>query len=377
MKYIFYFLLILFSFLSSCSDNKPPVQHSDASIQSKETKTISGTIRNDLHSGKSLVYNGSIGIATDANIQVKDGYLEILLQAGGVKTALGQNIQFLKNNELNGTLSLSDAITNAVISGTIEITKEFNLRFVPDIAFNPNIIYHLTFIEDLTNREYSEKIFIAGANYCNPSGYFSAVPVQRRSNGSTANLLIKDSIFKDPVIGQVAILGWDHQTSNNFNFKINNRTPNARYKIVAAYGSYNISGHECELYLQRDANSPFPTWVDSNYASKITKVTQEDTALRNPMTKEFYSYAKTFILVKVFNSANVDITGVDTGILSLEQTDSLYGLPVSLNNEEESSLLAYLNRGNNNSYSMVLGGLIVGIFGFFLSRRLLKRKEDN
>ena len=72
----------------------------------------------------------------------------------------------------------------------------------------------------------------------------------------------------------------------------------------------------------------------------------------------------------------MDVTSSDKGIISLQQTDSVYGLP-NFKIEEESSLLAYLNRGNNNSYSMVLIGLTVGIFAFFLSRRLFDRKEDN
>lgn len=373
MNYIFSLLFILFSFLT-CSE-KIDTNHTDTLNKAKEFRANNNTLTSSesLRKNSSNIYSG---ISTNSNILVKGGYLEILLQTGILKSSDGQNIQILNGKDLNGKLEVSDLVTNEVVEGSIEITKELNLKFIPDSSFSPSIIYQVSFIDDKVKGKITEKIFISEANYCKPESYFSSIQVLSLSNGEVANLVIKDNVYKDYSQGQVAVFGWDHQTAKSFNFKIKNRTQGAKYKIVAAYGSYNVQGHECELYLQRDVNSPFPTWVDSNYADKVTKVTEEDASIRNPITKEFYNFSKTFILVKVFNSTNIDITGTDTGVLSLEQTDSLYGLPVSLGNEEDSSLLAYLNRGNNNSYSMVLGGLIVGIFGFFLSRRLFRKEED-
>ncbi len=379
MKYILY-LLIVFLSLQACSDKKDKASHSNSSTHPSSESKNNGILQNELQTGKNFSEKaGNIGISTHPNIKVKLGYIELFLNAGVLENGNGKSQILVKDNQLSGSLSLSNAVTNVKIAGRIEILKNGNLKFIPETELDSNNIYNISFLEENTNLEYSEKIFVAAANYCNPSSHFFPVPIQRISGGSgnTVGLEIKENTFKDPKLGQVAIVGWDHLSSNSFYFKINNQTAGAKYKIVAAYGAYKIPDHECELYLQRDVNSPFPTWVDSNYGNKTTTVTQEDTTIRNPATGEFYSYAKTFILVKVFNSSNIDITGTDTGVLSLEQTDSLYGLPVSLNSEEDSSLLAYLNRGNNNSYSMVLGGLIVGIFGFFLSRRLLKRKDDN
>jgi hypothetical protein len=379
MKYIIYLLIFFFSF-QACSDKKNKASHSSSSIYPSSESKNNSKPQNELQTGKkkSEMF-GSIGISTNPNIKVKAGYIEFFLNAGALENGNGKSQILVKDNQLIGSLSLSNAVTNIKIAGRIEILKNGNLKLIPETELDFNNIYNISFIEEHTNLEYSEKIFISVANYCKPSSYFFTVPIQKISGGieNTVGLEIKENIFKDPKLGQVAIVGWDHISSNSFYFKINNQTAGAKYKIVAAYGVYNIPEHECELYLQRDVNSPFPTWVDSNYGNKTTTVTQEDTTIRDPATGEFYSFAKTFILVKVFNSANIDITGTDTGVLSLEQTDSLYGLPISLNSDEESSLLAYLNRGNNNSYSMVLGGLIVGIFGFFLSRRLLKRKDDN
>jgi hypothetical protein len=374
MNYIFSLLFILLSFLN-CSEKNDGLS-TDTLGKSKDLRPHNNSLTSNETLRKTSTDSYS-GISTNANILVKNGYLEILLQSGILKSSDGQSLQILQGKDLIGKIEVSHLVTNEVVNGSIEITKELNLKFVPDSSFNPNIIYQVSFTGEKAKERITENLFVAEANYCKPESYFSSIPIVSLSDGNTANLVIKDNIYKDALFGQVAVIGWDHQTSKSFNFKIKNRTQGAKYKIVAAYGSYNIQGHECELYLQRDVNSPFPTWVDSNYADKVTKVTQEDTSIRNPVTKEFYSFAKTFIIVKVFNSTNVDITGADTGVLSLEQTDSLYGLPVSLSNEEDSSLLAYLNRGNNNSYSMVLGGLTVGIFGFFLSRRLFRKEEEN
>ncbi len=379
MKYLLY-LIIVFLSLQACSEKKDKASHSNSSKYPSSESKNNGNLQNHLQvEKKNLEVIGNTGISTNPNIKVKVGYIEFFLNSGILENKNGKSKILVKDNQLSGSLSLSNAVTNVKIAGRIEILKNGNLKFIPETELDSNNIYNISFIEENTNLEYSEKIFVAVANYCNPSSHFFPVPVQRISvgSGNTVGLEIKENIFKDPKLGQVAIVGWDHVSSNSFYFKINNQTDSAKYKIVAAYGAYNIPDHECELYLQRDVNYPFPTWEDSNYGNKTTTVTQEDTTIRDPATKEFYSFSKTFILVKVFNSANIDITGTDTGVLSLEQTDNLYGLPVSLNNEEDSSLLAYLNRGNNNSYSMVLGGLIVGIFGFFLSRRLLKRKDDN
>ncbi|MBK7053594.1 MAG: hypothetical protein IPQ05_15075 [Leptospiraceae bacterium] len=365
MKYILLLIIIIFSF-STCFDKKTNVNRSYTSSANKIDKT--GITPNEPYTG----------ISTNSNILVKEGFIEIQLNSGSLDIGFERKLQMLKDNQLNANLSLSDAVTNTKMEGSVEITKEANIRFIPETKLSFNNVYTISFQEEQTSLEYSEKIFISVANYCNPSDSFSKVPIQSNSqyNGQTVNLTIKDNIFQDQGYGKVAIVGWDHKSLQSFHFKIKNQTDGAKYKIVAVFGSYNIPSHECELYLQRDKTSPYPTWVDSNYSSKTTTVTEEDAIIRDPFTKDFYSFAKTFILVKVSDSTNTDITSTDNAVLSLEQTDTLYGLPVSLTNEDESPLLAYLNRGNNNSYSMVLGGLIVGIFGFFLSRRWMRRKEE-
>jgi hypothetical protein len=383
-KKLLYFLLILILSIS-CSENK----NKSPNASSKQESQIENTRKaNDYPSSQFFVQNNSklinsmesiSGISTNPSIIIQKGILEVNLREGNLSTDTNENIKLIKNNQINGVLNLKHAVTNAIINGTTDIVQADKIVFVPDEPLHPSIVYDLVFTEEETNNIYRERIFIAGANRCDPSGYFSRVPVNgtEKNNGQIVNLALKENVYLDKSLGNIAIVGWDHLISNSFYFRINNRTPGAKYKIIAAYGAYDIPGHECELYFQRDIKSPFPTWVDNNYGSKTTKVTDEDATIHNPNTKKFYHFTKTYLVIKVFNSSNVDITATDTAELSLEQTNSLYGLPISFTSEEESSLLAYLNRGNNNSYSVALGGLILGIFGFFISRRLFGKKEDN
>jgi len=377
MRLILY-LFISILFFSSCNDISNNTSGTNITVVT--AKKANDITKFDSPSGISDIasqWNGLSGISTTPSVLVRDGIVRIRLVEGRLTTSSGEEVLIVKNNQIVGTLNLKNAATQIPISGTTIVTND-TILFTPDEPLHPEIVYSLVFIENETKTEIKEKVFISAANYCNPLSYFSKVPLQKipTSSNQFARLEIQKNIYTDAVLGDVAIIGWDHISSNNFYFKINDRTLDAKYKVITAYGSYNIPGHECELYYQRDINSPFPTWVDNNYGSKSTKVTWEDTAIHNPISKEYYRFAKSYIVLKVFNSSNVDVTSSDKGILSLQQTDRVYGLP-NFKTDEESSLLAYLNRGNNNSYSMVLIGLTVGIFAFFLSRRLFDQKEDN
>lgn len=375
MRFLFYFFCLTF-FCFSCGDtinqSSPKTAHFKAS---DSRKPISDS--NYEHSKNSSPQKGLSGISTSTNIFLQDGIVYLKLQDGVFTTSSGTTVRLITDNQIIGTLSLRNAVTNFPINGITLATND-QISITPDNPLVPEIVYALTFLDNRTKMEVNEKIFISTANYCNPDSLYSNIPLQKlpTSSNQFARLEIKNNIFKDPLLGPIMVVGWDHQSSNNFYFKINDRTAGAKYKIVTSYGAYNIPEHECELYYQRDTTSPYPTWIDNNYGAKNTKVTWEDTTFHNPISKEYYRFTKTFIVLKVFDSSNVDITSIDSAVVSLQQTDSVYGLPIS-NIEEDSSLLAYLNRGNNNSYSMVLIGLTVGIFAFFLSRRLLNNKEEN
>ncbi|MBK8396551.1 MAG: hypothetical protein IPL26_15130 [Leptospiraceae bacterium] len=370
MKFAFIFLLILYS-LFNCSNSGDTTPYKNTISQTnniqKETNHLS-EYSNDF---------GFYGISTNSNIIIQNRSVIILLKDGIFQTNSEKNISLISNNQINGKLFFKDVTSGEGING-ITVVAADKVTFTPEMPLKPAIVYQLVFIDNFSKKEYKENIFISAANVCNPEEYISKVPVQKSSIGSneTVSLPLQEHKYQDTSLGPVSIIAWDHLVGGSFYFKIQNRSNNAKYRIVNSFGIYNIPGHECELYFQRDSNSPFPTWTDNNYGSKVTKVTDEDTVIYHPITKEFYKFSKTYLMVKVFNESNVDITSVDNAILTLEQTDTLYGLPVSFNSDEESSLLAYLNHGNNNSYSMVLGGLIVGIFAFFLSRRFFKREED-
>ena len=343
MKFAIILTLLVFSFFYCSDSNKNPSSSNTTTANESRTREEISPNRNWNVTPTSSEFNG---ISTNPDIIIQNGILSVNLKSGMLTTSSSQTAQLVVNNQINGTLSLKDIISGGSINGVTVVTME--------------------------------NIFISVANLCNPESYFSKVPVQKSVPGSNEvrNIEIQNAISKDSSSEPIAIIAWDHSTSKSFYFKILNRSTGAKYKIVSSLGVYNIPGHECELYHQRDSNSPFPTWTDYNYGSKVTKVTSEDTMIHHPITKEFYSFSKTYLLIKVFNQSNVDITSADNATLSLEQTDSLYGLPLAFNSDEDSSLLAYLNRGNNNSYSMVLGGLIVGIFAFFLSRRIFKRDDE-
>ena len=43
--------------------------------------------------------------------------------------------------DLNGKLEVSDLVTNEVVEGSIEITKELNLKFIPDSSFLVQVLF--------------------------------------------------------------------------------------------------------------------------------------------------------------------------------------------------------------------------------------------
>ena len=374
MKFAIILTLLVFSFFYCSDSNKNPSSSNTTTANESRSREEISPNRNWNVTPTSSEFNG---ISTNPDIIIQNGILSVNLKSGMLTTSSSQTAQLVVNNQINGTLSLKDIISGGSINGVTVVTMD-KITFTPDKPLHSNMVYQFVFLENSTNIQHKENIFISVANLCNPESYFSKVPVQKSVPGSNEvrNIEIQNAISKDSSSEPIAIIAWDHSTSKSFYFKILNRSTGAKYKIVSSLGVYNIPGHECELYHQRDSNSPFPTWTDYNYGSKVTKVTSEDTMIHHPITKEFYSFSKTYLLIKVFNQSNVDITSADNATLSLEQTDSLYGLPLAFNSDEDSSLLAYLNRGNNNSYSMVLGGLIVGIFAFFLSRRIFKRDDE-
>jgi hypothetical protein len=59
----------------------------------------------------------------------------------------------LQGKDLIGKIEVSHLVTNEVVNGSIEITKELNLKFVPDSSFNPNIIYQVSFTGEKAKRE--------------------------------------------------------------------------------------------------------------------------------------------------------------------------------------------------------------------------------
>ncbi|HMV44997.1 MAG TPA: hypothetical protein PK079_02545 [Leptospiraceae bacterium] len=374
MKYSL-LLSIFILFLNSCIDKENAAN--DLKDSNQTNKFNLSEKRLEQSNGGSPYFSG---IATHPLIEVKEGRIKIILENGYLTLGSKEKVQLVGNeNTIQAAVSLVEANNyNSQIEGYIEDVNKNEIIFVPSVSLKHTSVYKMNIRDEKNKKEYSEIIYIAAANYCDSNSYFSKIPLQQLPKGSEKkiDLSIKENSFKDKEQGQISALAWDHKTSNNFYFSITNQTQGAKYKILAVYGVYNIPGHECELYLQRETSDLYLTWTDSNYASKVTKITHEDTAIRNYSTQNFYGFSKTYILVKVVSSDNLNITAQDNGILSLQQTDSSYELPVSSNIEEESSLLAYLNKGNNNNYSMVLGGLIVGIFGFFLSRKLI-RKEDN
>lgn len=367
-------IIIFLLLLNSCYDKE---NHSDDSIHSNINSNSEKKIPITRESENSKFY----GISTQPSIQVADGRITFFLKEGILPFANGDKLQaVIGDNQLNLTFSLIEVNNlNILVEGSFEKIHKNEIIFVPSVGLKSTSVYKINLKEENTKRNYTEIIYIAAANYCNPNSYLSKVMLQGLPQGSdrVLNLEIKQNTFVDLDQGVVSAIAWNHNTSNNFYFSINNQTPSAKYKILAVYGVYNIPGHECELYLQRETGDLFLTWTDANYGTKKTMITNEDTAIKDIKTQKFYNFGKTFILIKVLSAENSNITAQDNGVLTLEQTDNSYELPVSVDSEEESSLLAYLNRGNNNNYSMVLGGLIVGIFGFFLSRKLINKDDEN
>jgi len=315
------------------------------------------------------------GTTTSPDMFVDKGVLVGNLNCGKMKKEDGTRAQVVLNGAINGSFVVRDP-SGAVVNGqTMVIADDF--VFIPSTRLISDSVYTITF--NLTGAApFTEKIYMAVDNTCQADSLFKKAVVY----GADANPVIKDSAIVDNNGAIRSIVGWDF-SKGRFYMNLQNKTAGAKY-ILTLYGVYDIPGHGCEVYFQRFASAPYNPVENLDITGWGQMLVDEtDSSIPNPAGGN-YSFAKTYIQLKVYDESNNDITTTDTGSVQLQLTSqkvaastqsskALSGAPM-FQPPEKSSLSAFLGRSSTNVMILALI-LIVGAAGLLVTFAYRKKNK--
>lgn len=316
------------------------------------------------------------GTSTSPNVFVENGVIVGNLDGGSLVTGSGQTIQVISNGQLLGNLVVTVATEGGqVISGTITIVGD-DFVFIPSTPFQSSEMYTVT-ITIGNGTPVAINIFLAVDNTCNAQSLFAQVPVLSSGN-NTMN--IKDKIVTDNNGAKKSLIGWDF-AGGNFKFSLSNKTSGRKY-VMTAYGVYNIAGHNCEVYFQRWSGSGEPVENFNITSYGTISVDATDSSIPNP-SGGYYSFAKTYVQMKVLDSNGNDVTETDNAKMSLNwyastamktaaPADQLKKLPYTAPERvHQSTMAAFMRGAGARSVLVLLGVLIlaVGALGLIVLKR--------
>lgn len=321
--------------------------------------------------------NEQDGTSTSPNVVIENGVIIGYLDEGKLTTGEGTQVVVVTDGALVGSIQVVNVTNgNAPVSGTIQIIGD-DVIFIPDAPLNQQDVYAVI----ITMPDGSTvviNLYLAVDNTCNANSLFASVNVLTDSSTPT----IASQVKTDGNGDKKFLLGWDF-AAGNFTMKLENKTAGAKY-VLTAFGVYDISGHSCEVYYQRWSGTGAPVQnVDISGMGTIS-VDPTDSSLPKP-GGGFYSFAKTYVQLKVYNSSGADITETDTATVKITKTAAtaaamkagngtalaaLSGSPKFM--PQQNSLLAYIGRSKAN-VRLVAGILLVSGIGlgliFFMRRR--------
>ncbi len=317
------------------------------------------------------------GTTTSQDMFVERGVLVGNLSCGKLTKNDGTEAQVVKNGAINGSFVVKDINGNTVSGTTMIIADDF--LFIPAAAFQMNKVYTITFT--ITGGgTFTENIFMAIDNTCAANSLFEQATVF----GSTTTTNLSSNVIADNNGLNKSIMGWDF-SQGRFYMTLGNKTAGAKY-ILTLYGVYDIQYHNCEVYYQRFATTPFNTVenIDITNSGRM-HVDETDSSLPNG-SGGYYDFSKTYIQIKVYDANNNDITTTDTATMLLEYTpdrvamnQTQQGVSALASAEKfvpESGLAAFLGASRMN-WIILIAIAILGIAGSTMIVLMRKRQQKN
>lgn len=333
-----------------------PWDNAEGAGTGTEVPSTGGETTETASSGNGLSENGGI-VVTDSSVTVPSTITD---------PATGNDITVTDPSQVTITDGNGDTVPTEVTVGDGTVTVS------PEEPLNPENVYDIN-IDDGTN-EYSESVYLPYDNICDAgSPYANAkyFPVAEYNNGGRAGNPIEVP-FSDYLVntedGAYVIGGWDFD-NDNFRLMIKKQTPQAQYVLVVANGIYDLPGHECELYYQRYTRPPYSPAIDLEFTNRGNQsrwwlFTDQDVSIKNSATGEYHSFAKTFVVIKVYDKDGNDITATDDAEIVIVRTTDEAKIKKTAAN---TGLLASASRG---STVFVLPAALLVILGFFIIRMI-------
>ena len=247
------------------------------------------------------------GVSGNEQIEVENGNIVVNL-VDGVLAIDGVDLQLVVKDG-SGNWVLADGVTVTVnnnsgetVSGQVVVDPETGvITFVPDEPLDVSETY--TIIVTVGDQVHETTIIVAVDDTdTGDESMFASVPLY--STGSHS-LSINELMHNGK-----AIFGWEFgESPESFTIKLENIEEGAEV-FLTAYGTYNIQGHESEVYFQKwETGDPVE---DYEWAGNILFVNEQDYTLDSEDND--YSFWSTYLELRIIRDG-VDITSSSAATL--------------------------------------------------------------
>ncbi len=238
------------------------------------------------------------GVSGNPDITVEEGRIVLTLTSGKISLD-GVSVQLATYDSEAKEWKLVEGITVKVldeqgneITGTIYIDPTTGkVYFIPNEGFDTGKSY--TIIVEINGKQYKAVFVLAVDDTCKSNSMFAPVLLRDKST-YTVNQLISNG---------KAIFGWEF--GSYFRIKMSGLEAGAKV-LLTAFGVYDISGHECEVYYQRWKSTGKPV-ENYEWSGTAIKIDETDSSLDGPNGDPDYSFKKTYFVLKVMKDGE-DIT---------------------------------------------------------------------
>ncbi len=240
------------------------------------------------------------GVSSTEDIEVQNGNIVVNVENGHI-TLNGDNVQ-LAEQQADGSWILADGITITVadnsganVSGTINVDPSTGLiTFVPDASLTVSETYTITVT--VNGVVYEATVILAVDNTESDESLFASVPIGTPGSYTMQDLNVNGKI----------LFGWIFGAEKKrFSIKLTDLEAGAIVSLTA-YGTYNIEGHQNDVFFQRWGGGSLDGTPVQDYLWTGFKITinEEDVSLDGETD---YSFWGTYLELKVMKDG-VDIT---------------------------------------------------------------------
>jgi hypothetical protein len=256
------------------------------------------------------------GVSGNEQIEVENGNI-VVNPVDGVLAIDGIDLQLVVQDE-NGSWVLAEDVTVSVynnsgeaVSGEVAVDPETGvITFVPEDPLDVSETYTISVTAGDSVHETTIIIAVDDTGSGDES-MFASVPLYSTGSYSLG--------MNELIVNGKAILGWEFgESPERFTVKLENIEEGAEV-FLTAYGTYNIPGHESEVYYQKWAstgelfNEGEPV-KDFKWSGFTIRVDESDYTLDS--ADNDYSFWSTYLELRIIRDGE-DITALSGAVLKV------------------------------------------------------------